>query len=226
MKKNIIYIVLLVCSLNINAQQVTDFMPSSNSLLEYIIVNDTDNGLDGSVFYEDKYVKGTIIEEGRKNFRAYLRYNALKDHVEVKVSPLDSDVYVLARNDKFSYKLNSYTYILTNSATADGKKLDSYLLEYFSGNRISFLGKPNLKIVEDRKEKSAFVEFEPPRMEINIDYYIKEKDKPLVKVKLREKDFKNIIGSSKEMKQYFDDHKINEIPDVVEMLKFYDTLNN
>ena len=107
MYKFLICLGLSLFSLTGNAQ-VTDFMPSSNSLLDYIIVNENDKELDGSVYYEDKYVPGTILEKGRESFRAYIRYNALKDQVEVKVSPLDDEIYVLPRREKLSYKLNYY----------------------------------------------------------------------------------------------------------------------
>ena len=222
MNKILFWIGLSCCSISINAQ-VTDFMPGSNAVLEYVIVNDIDKELNGSAFYEEKFEPGTIIENGGRSFRAYLRYNAMKDYVEIKVLPLDPDIYVLPRSERFSYKLADYTYILLNETTDKGEIFDTFLQNYISGNYASFIGKPNLKIVKDRNEKSALIESKPTSIKINFDYYLKVNGGKFQEVRLKEKDFMNIIPHSKEMKEYFDNHKVNDVEDVVKMLKYYES---
>jgi len=195
-----------------------------NSALQLQTKSEVISEMTGSPYFEDRFMPGIIEEVGGKKQNAYFRYNVKDDQVEVKVSPSQSEIYILPRQQKFVYQLKDYSYILGSFNVQDIGLLKGFVNSYYNGDNVIFIGKPYVTVSQAQPAKTSYQKATPASINVGINYYFGLKDGQLQEVKLKEKDFKNILPSSKEMKQYFDDHKIKEIQDVVEMLKFYDTL--
>lgn len=223
--KNLIFYTLIFLFPFLSMAQISDFVPGSSQfhLFQPIYEELKPKDVQGSPFYEDKYKAGIIKEENGMQLKAFLRYNVLDEQVYVKVKPLDQDVYLLPRQSKFSYQLEDYTYTLEKMKTTNGDIIEGYFLNFYNGKLINFYAKPVAKIVVDRKERSVFVDKKPAALEIDLEYYLKFKDQDLINIKLKEKELKKYLSSSKSMRDYFKNHKIKDESDVVKLVIFYDS---
>lgn len=221
MKKLIFILGLCLIASGLRAQ-VVNWVPGSASQLEYIILPDAKDNIVGSPYFEDEFTPGIIMMEGKESLRAYLRYNAVDDQVEVRVAPNAESTYVLPKDQTISYKLKDYVYKLRQVTTNEGKGLEGYFLDYYSGEKASFYAKPTARVIRPRRESTAFNDRTSLRRDVYVDYYLVLKDRPLIHVKLREKDFRKVLEDEPGMKKYFTDNKVKDEEDVVRMLRFYE----
>ena len=202
--------------------QLTDWVPGSASQLEYVILPDAKDNIVGSPYYEDEFTPGVIMMEGKESLRAYLRYNVVDDQVEVRVAPNAESTYVLPKDQSISYKLKNYVYKLRRVTTDEGIGIEGYFMDYYSGEKASFYAKPTARVIRPRRESTAFNDRTSLRRDVFIDYYLVLENRPLIHVKLKEKDFRKVLEDAPGMKEYFSENKIKDEADVVRMLRYYE----
>ncbi|MCF4102760.1 hypothetical protein L1I30_13865 [Gillisia sp. M10.2A] len=182
------------------------------------------NDLEGSPYFEDQFSPGIIQEEGVKNQTAYIRYNVVDDQIEVKVGPSQTEIYILPRQQKFTYKLKDYYYALGSYKVKDVGVINGFIINYYSSDNIIFIAKPSSKVIPGQIAKTGYEKAKPATLDIDVNYYIGQPGSTFEEVRLKEKDFKKLLGDKKGMKEYFDNNRIKDIEDVVNMLKYYDTI--
>ncbi|MGB8704139.1 MAG: hypothetical protein WCD31_03825 [Gillisia sp.] len=219
MKKTIFFIGLVTLSLN-GFSQV--FVPEAYGNLITTKPDERINDIEGSPYFEEQYVQGTLLDKEGKTQHAYFRYNVSKDQVEIKVAPQQKQTFVLPRYPRYSYRLDNYTYILEKLTTDKGNSLEGYFMEYYQGAHSRLLGKPDIDVIPGTKAKSGYDKPKPAHINIDQVYYLQLDGGPLHEVRLKEKDFKEYLEEKPGMEKYFDDHKIKDIEDVKKMLEFYD----
>lgn len=206
-----------------NAQN--NFDPGNSTLLL-----DTKKSIEseivGSPYFEEMFTPGIIEEVGGIKQNAYLRYNVKDDQVEVKVSPIQTDVFILPRQQKFIYQLKDYSYILGSFSVEDKGLVKGFVNSYYQSDKVTFIGKPFTTVSEAQPAKTSYHKATPATISVGTKYYFGLNGNKLQEVKLKEKYFKNILPSSKEMKQYFGENKIKDIDDVKKMIEFYETLSS
>ncbi len=206
--------------------QVGDPFTPGNSALQVQTKTDSNSELVGSPYFEEQFTPGIIEEIGGNKQNAYLRYNVKDDQVEVKVSPTQSEIYILPRQQKFVYQLKDYAYILGSFNVKDIGLIKGYINQYYQSNKVIFIGKPYVTVSQAQPAKTSYEKATPASINVGMNYYFGFEGEQLHEVRLKEKDFKNVFPSSKEMKQYFDDHKIKDIEEVKKMIKFYEALSS
>jgi len=180
---------------------------------------------EGSPYLEDQFTPGLIVEEGNKSQTVYIRYNVVDDQVELKVAPSQKDIYLLPRQQKFSYKLKDYSYTLSAYNVEDLGLIKGYVQTYYASDKIVFIGKPLAQVIPGQAAKTGYDKAKPATIDIATNFYIGKPNEQLKEVRIKEKDFEKILGDKKGMKDYFDDNKIKTTDDVIKMLKFYDSKN-
>jgi hypothetical protein len=221
MKKIIIFTVLSFIGLTFHAQ-VNDFNPGNSPLqLQTRVAINTD--IEGSPYFEDKFLPGIIEELNGNSQNAYLRYNVKNDEVEVKAGPSQKQVFILPRQEKFVYKLKDYSYVLGTYNVRDEGLIKGFVANYYESENLVFIGKPFTKISEAQPAKTAYEKATPATLYIGIKYYLSVNGEQFQEVKLKDKDFKNLLDDSSKTSAYLKDHKIKEIEDIVKLLEFYDS---
>ncbi|APU66730.1 hypothetical protein [Christiangramia flava] len=175
----------------------------------------------GTPYFEKDFVLGTIHDEQGRSQPAFLRYNAVEDVVVVKLDKLEKDSYMLPKLSKISYELPGYTYYIDQIDTEDGIK-ESYFASYFKGNKSQFIGIPKVDIINPQKAATGYEKDKPAHIDVEMEYYISIDGGKFKETRLKEKDLEDFFKSDK-MEEYFDEHKIKDEKDVVEMLKFYES---
>ena len=87
------------------------------------------------------------------------------------------------------------------------------------------MGKPTAKITAAQKSQTSYDRPKPATVRLKSHYYLGVGEKPLKEVRLKERDFRKILGDGKGMEEYFKEHKVRSIEDIVEMLRFYEENN-
>lgn len=198
------------------------------SLQEQFVVlrdNNDNSKIEGSPFFEEDFVKGAVIENGKKLLDVYLKYNVVKGQVEIKVHKDDMEVFVLPRLDIYTYDFGKYKYILNDFSTNKGEVLLGYSIIYFQSDDYLFLSKPSVKVRPEQKAETSYGRTRPARYSVRNKYYFGKNGKPLEEIKIREKSLKNILPNLKGLRNYFNTHRINEVSEVVQLLKFYEGIN-
>lgn len=178
--------------------------------------------LAGSPYMENEFVQGKIIIKGQKDQPAYLKYNVAKDQIEIKANPLQKDVFVLPRNNQYSFELKNYTYYYGNVTTSKNGYLQGYLMKFYEGDDVGFIAKPVVKIEPARAADTSYDRAKPATMKVETEYYISVDGKPYEKIRLKERVIKRKLKDSEKLETYFDEHRVNSEDDVVELLQFYE----
>lgn len=209
---------------------------AQNEVFDYVSLRDelkiiNENGkvdfsnknIEGSPYLYEEFSPGKIIQEGEKNINAYFRYNALQDVVEIKIKPNQNEIFILPRSDKFEFKLTDYTFFLNKMITKEGEVLAGYKLKYYESDTLLFIGKSNSIITAAKTAETTYDISMPSKIKTKINYFVSFNGEPLVEVRIKEKDFRNLLEDSPKMKSYFKENKVKEIEDVVKMLKYYES---
>ncbi|MBT8319275.1 MAG: hypothetical protein KJP01_04020 [Gramella sp.] len=205
---------------------------SQNIAADYVMMRDQLKYLDqdnsfystlaGSPYMEDEFVKGSIIIDGQADQPAYLKYNVAKDQIEIKANPIQNEIFVLPRNNTYSFKLDNYTYYYGNITTAKNGYVQGYLMKFYEGDDVRFIAKPVLDIEPAKVAETSYDKSKPATMEVKMEYYISVDGKPFEKIILRERFLRRRLKKTKPLEEYYDEHRINSEAEVVELLKFYD----
>ncbi|RKS50466.1 hypothetical protein BC962_2227 [Gillisia mitskevichiae] len=225
MTKFLTFILLAIFGITSSNAQRDPFNPS-NSSMQVQTKKSVESEIVGSPYFEEMFTPGIIEEVGGNQQNAYFRYNVKDDQVEVKVSPSQSDIYILPRQQKFIYQLKDYSYVLGSYNVEGVGLVKGFVNKYHQSDKVTFIGKPFVTITQAQAAKTGYQKATPASLNVGINYYFGLGDNKLQEIKLREKDFKNILPSSKEMKQYFSDNKIKDINDVKKMIDFYESLGS
>lgn len=237
MKKIVIFSVLLVAVFaSAAAQNFGGLQPIAafedtpgNPLQEYVKTyrhTTIPKEFTGHYYIDKEFSPGTIVvNDGEKTLDVLMRYNALKDQVEIKLKTVKDSVYVLPSLDNITYRSPSYSFKFHNFQTTEGKDVDGYFVHYYDGDDIQFLSKPMAHLQDEVYPRSGYDKYKPAHFSVKQFYYLLDDSGRLKEVDIKEKDFRKELADNREMKKYFSSHKIKTVEDVIEMLKFYEQQN-
>lgn len=222
MKKLILGVALISSSLLSAQNEINDYMSLQDHLRTLDDQNSTSKKVAGSPYWEEDFLSAKILSEDKKALPVFLRYNILKDQMEIKVEKTAEDVFVLPRTKDYEYDLDEYDYFMRNYQTSEGDLLTGYIIKYYQGDNILFVGKPTAEVSAAQKAETSYDRAQPAKINVRSHYYLGIGEQPLIEVRLKEKDFRKILGDSARMKEYFKENKVRDLEDIVAMLKFYD----
>lgn len=225
MTKFLTFFLLVIFGFTSSNAQRDPFNPG-NSSMQVQTKKSIESEIAGSPYFEENFTPGLVEEVGGKTQNAYIRYNVKDDQVEIKVSPSQNEIYILPRQQKFIYQLKNYSYMLGSFNVEGIGLVKGFVNKYHQSDKVTFIGKPFVNVSAAQPAKNGYQQPTPAMMNVEINYYFGLKDAKLQEVKIKEKDFKNILPSSKEMRQYFSDNKIKDIEDVKKMIEFYESLSS
>lgn len=221
--KNYIFLIFSFTMFYGVAQDVPrNYVSLMDEMRTFKATDDSNNNMAGSPYINEEFLPGKIIVDGKQFQEVYIRFNALKDLMEIKVRPDDNEIFVLPRMDKYSYKQENQTFYLKDVITEEGEMLSGFLIKYYQDPNVLFVGKPVTRIKSAKAAETSYGKAQPAKVDTYVHYYLSLNGDPVKRVKLRERDFRKIF-KSKKMREYFADNKVKEIEDVVDMLEFYNT---
>lgn len=217
MKK--IFLLLLISTFAVQAQFQNTSFASQSGMTIFTKEKEPDT-YTGSPYYEKDFQPGTIHDDKGRSLEVMMRYNALEDVVVVKAQKRDTESYMLPKLTTITYELADYTYFIENVNTDNGW-IEAYFAKYYEGSKASFIGRPEVDVVQARKATTGYDKDKPANIDVEMAYYISLNGEKFKEVRLKEKNLEDFFSSDK-MEEYFDEHKIKTEKDVVELLKFYE----
>jgi hypothetical protein len=177
----------------------------------------------GSFYFEEDFIPGVIVVEGKEEqLNVFLRYNALKDQVEYKLNKKENEVRLLPTIKSISYKTPAYDYIWKTFKVEDGKEISGYVISYFNGEEAKFLAKPIAVLQPEVLPRTGYDRYKPANMSVKPVYLLSIGDGAFKEVKLEEKQIRNALPASSFLNDYFTNHKIETVEDVVKLLRSFE----
>lgn len=210
----------MVASVSLTAQVINDSGQHGRMTLQTKKGNSL-NGLEGSPYENENFQVGKITMEGNKPVTAFLRYDVLNDDMEIKTELNGEDIYVLPNKKITEYSIGANRF-LYQSLQHDGKLIEGYFKEYFKGENVRLLTRLTAIVTEPYKAKTGYEKDRPSQIIIQENYFLSFKDGRVEEVKLKEKDFKKALPSSKAVNSYFSDNKLRDLEDYIKFLEWYD----
>lgn len=201
-------------------------IPNNYKTMQEQLVSLGDDGtvneeeMQGSSYLNGNFQLGEIVIGESNKQSAYLRYNTLKDVVEIKAKPEQDEIFILPRSEEYSYEFKEYTLVLKDYITDEGEVLNGYVMQYFDKGNIVLLGKSTAKIIPGSIAETSYGKDMPAKIKVFTHYFIGLDGDPVISVKLKKRNFKKIFNEP-EMKGYFSENRIKDLNDVIDMLEFY-----
>lgn len=216
MKKLILLSFFIAFGFESTAQQPT----STDLLIDYTKYIDQSERnskyILGSIYLNDELTQGKIINTETNEFQlAFLRYNALEDLVEIKLTK-DSEIQVLPKLTNLEYHFDDHAIVFNELETSSGEEVDGYFIEYFASDDLVFLAKPILT----GKEERFSIHDDNLKLFLDYDYYVQRTDN-VEKVKLKKSNFEKYFSDKEKMGSYFKENKIRNKADVIAMMEYY-----
>lgn len=181
----------------------------------------------GTPYVNPEFQRGNVFKDGALlESNAQLRYNALRDEIEIlkqgapesatKLIVRDEDIYVKILND-------TYVYIESdNEEVATG-----YYLVLIENEKASLYKKQKKEFIEGKKSVNTITRDIPPSFKDDEQLYISFGEGNLVEVpSSRGKKIKLFDSDKKAMKQYVRDNSLNINKDYnfLKLIKYYNSL--
>lgn len=181
----------------------------------------SDAKVKGSPYLENEYQNGEIYVNDSLEVTAPLRYNAYKSQIEVSDS--DDTFFTLLKRPYINVEIGNREYKMF---TYNNDK-DQNRVAYFNplnNGQIVLLFKPEIILKRGSGPSTSYDREVPPKYIDVSRYYVKIRDEPARKVKLKKKTFTSILKDRKrEVAAFIKENDLNlrNEKDVLLLLDFY-----
>lgn len=182
--------------------------------------NENMNKVHGSPYLNDDFTFGTVTIKDKEPLKVFMRYDVLKENIEIKTDRNSEDVYVLPLAQKAEYSIGPDKFI-HDKITHEGNTISGYFREHYNGDNVRLLEKPSVTVTEAVKAKTGYDRDRPAEIIIEEEYYIVFDSGEVENVRLKKKDLRKVF-TSKEARNYLSDNRIRSVEDVVFFLSYSD----
>lgn len=183
--------------------------------------NDRMNSIEGSPYLYEEFTAGTIDLEAKTTLSVFLRYNVVKETMEIKTDKNSKDTYTLPLNKTTVYSLGAQKYI-SEKINFKGKNIIGFFIEHYKGENVRFLEKPTVTITDPVKAQTGYDKDKPAQIKIDQEYYLVFSDGQVEKIKLRQRDLKDVFDKGV-AKKYLSGNKVKSVEDLVAFLSGVDS---
>jgi len=169
----------------------------------------------GSVYINDKFQPGKVQIDD-KAFDAFIRYNAYKDEFEIQNQA--GEITTVLRRDNVVVQMGPETYEIYSFIDEDGNKRQGYLQKMNEGKNLLLVRK-NIELIPRREATSTYSMDQPPKLELETQYFIKVSGKPAEPIRLKKKDILRLIPDE-DFKEYVkeNDLKLKDESEIIQAL--------
>lgn len=219
MKKLILLVAIIFCpplvSAQINDSGMNGFMKITTK------ENDIMNRIEGSPYLNEEFAAGIIKQEGKINLNVYLRYNVVKEIMEIKTDKNSKDTYTLPLNKTTIYSLGAQNY-LPEEISYQGNNITGFFIEHYRGENVRLLEKPTVTITDPVKAQTGYEKDKPALIKIDQEYYLVFKEGKVENIRLKQRDLKDVFDEGA-AKKYLSGHKVKTVDDLIKFLSVVDS---
>ena len=191
----------------------------SNQIMMTLKKDYSDVKAEGSPYLVENFVEGIIIIENKTESKAFLRYNAYLDNIEVREGTKD---FNLKKSEEIKVKLSDRIFSLKEYPEGRGFKT-GYLVTLSEGP-IGFYMKPGKRYISGKEPKSGYDSYQPSKFVDNYRYFISKNDLPLQEVQLSRQLSKELFGKNYgQVMEYAKKNDLNKKnpEDLATLIKWY-----
>lgn len=180
--------------------------------------------IDGSVYINDIYKKGTTLINDISKTDALMRYDAYHDAVEI----LDENgtARKLLRRKQIKAIFDDKTYEVVEYQSGGKTKLGYF--NPLNEGHTKFYFKPKKAFIQAEKPDNGYDTYTPPHYKDISAYYIKIGDGPAQEVKLNKRSILKMIGDSNlNLEQFIKDQNLNlkKVEDIIHLIDYYNAVD-
>ena len=176
MNKLILCIVALAFfSANLSAQFVSGSSSAFDDGFTLITKSPELSNVEGSPYLEEEFQAGTLHMEGKKPLPVFLRYDVVKERMEIKPDKNITETYMLENDQDTEYLMKGNKFVL-DKINAEGKTVYGYFVELYDGEDYRLLKNPVATVSEPVKARTGYDKDRPAEIEIENIYYLSGAD--------------------------------------------------
>lgn len=193
--------------------------------LSYIQPNDfgAQNKVDfsGEIYLNNdfKEVKIKDLNSGLSESH-FVRYNALRGKIEIKLDRSSENFRYMPEVSNLEYDFGDFSLVFKDIVLESGEKFKGYFIKYYSENNIAFYARPFVEMFKRGNRYMNPDEYNYYDLKLNYKFFI-EKEGEISSVKLKSNNMQKYFGDKVKMENYFNNRKIKDSNDVVDMLNYY-----
>lgn len=181
--------------------------------------------VDGTVYLDKEFKKGSAILNGYKNEELLLRYDAYSDEIE----------YLNAEGNRMLFQRSEYMGAIIDSIVYQfidyfdrGKVKSGFFNPLNQGETVLYLR--NTKTVFYRTPENGYESFVSPKFVLKTSYYLKRKDRPAMPLNdLSKKEIFAVLWEHySNLRKYARENKLRmrTEEEVIQVLDYYDSIKN
>lgn len=215
--KNYIVLLFVIIGLATGHAQVINDMGLDGLLLESKDSNILKT-VEGFPYWHKDFKYGTVNLDEKQPLKAFMRYNAEKEIVEIKTEQESDKTYVLPPTKKAIYVIGNEVF-LYDEINYNNIRISGYFIEHYKGNTYRLLEKPIISRSRAVKAKSSYESDKPANIKVKSNLYVVSEGGVAKEVRIKKREIKKAFPS-KRAKEFLSDHKIRKKEDLIKLLEF------
>jgi len=184
--------------------------------------NSIPEGVKGSPFFNDEFLIGTVYANNIKPFKAYLRYDAFNDEIQMKEN---KKIIALLKSDSIKVEIENKFFEIHDYQDNDVFK-KGFFISLTEGGIVRLLSKHSKVFIEGSRASNSYGADRPSAFKDETDYYLNING-TLTKIELKKKDILLKLGNKKkELENYISLNKLKlkKEYDFIQLVNFYNSL--
>lgn len=182
--------------------------------------NENMNAVQGSPYLNEEFQRGTAVVDEKEPLNVFLRYDVSREIFEIKTEISSNEILMLPPNLKTEYHVAGDKFIYDN-IRFEGKNINGYFKEHYSGKQFRLLEKPTVTITEPVEAKTGYEKDRPARIVIGEEFFVISNDGQVKNVSLKQRDVKKMFPSNI-AKKYLKENKVRSIEDLAAFVAYLD----
>jgi len=182
----------------------------------------------GSPYTSNEFQPTVLFDKDKRVGEIYYRYNAYNGEIEIKASPLDTEVGSLSRDKSIAVLEDGKRLSFKTFIDKNGNTLNGYLTKLMDGEKYNLYKRINVKYTEGAPAANSFVKATPNRFSQFTEYYLeKEGANRIDEMETSKRKILRILeGEDKEkIKNYIKENKM-KIRSVEDLMTIVEILNS
>ncbi len=203
--------------------QLTDLVHQLNKSIALGDVQIPVSEIEGSMYYEQDFVKGNLYL-GESLYKSYLlRYNAYLDQFEVKTGQGELPRSV-AKGSTLSFKVGEDTFVLMDYKDSKDQVFSGYLLELVPEGKYRLYQEKRKIFKRGKQAQTSFHKTSPHRFVDSQSFYVYSGRGYPKQLKNSNKSLKNLFGNENagKLKRYIKENniKLNDPEGLIQLVAF------
>ena len=178
--------------------------------------------IEGSMYYQQEFIKGSLYLGDTFHKSFFLRYNAYLDQFEVKTGQGQLPRSV-TKGKTLSFRLGGDTYVLLDYQDSKGQLFAGYLLELVPNGKYRLYQEKRKVFQRGKKAQTSFHKTSPHKFVDSQNFYVYSGRGYPKQLKNSNKSLKSLFGNSADRaKKYIKENniKLNDSKDLVQLVNF------